>query len=211
MVEIEYFGGNSLKITSNKQALVINPKRSMYGLKDLNTAQVTQVVSSNDYVVNDDDSILIIDGPGEYEVHGFSVVGVAVNNYQDFERNLKSENIYGIEVEELKIAVLGNVEAKLTDDQLEAIGMVDILILPIGGGGYTLYGKEAALLVKQIAPKIVVPTHYADGSINYEIPQDSDEEFRKELGVEFESRDKLVIKKITDLPENLKIIKLARK
>ncbi|MDO4871008.1 MAG: MBL fold metallo-hydrolase [Candidatus Saccharibacteria bacterium] len=210
MIEIEYFGGNSLKITSNKQSLVINPKRAMFGLKDLNVNQSVEIVTSNQYIVDNNDGLLI-DGPGEYEVQGFSINGIAVNNYQDSEQNLRSENIYGINIEEIRIAVLGNIKAKLNDDQLEAIGMVDVLIIPVGGGGYTLYGKEAAFLTKQISPKIVIPVHYADGSINYEVPQDTDEEFKNELNVELENKDKLSIKKAVDLPEHLKIVKLARK
>ncbi len=211
MVEIEYFGGNAVKITHNKQVLLFDPKRSHFGLKDIMIKQAVEVVTSDQFVVDNDERLLLIDGPGEYEVGGFSIEGVATNNYQDIGNGCKNNNIYSIVVDDVKIATLGNIEASLSDGQLEAIGVVDVLIVPVGGGGYTLYGKEAAKLVKQIEPKIVIPVHYSGSGLNYEVPQDTIDEFVAELGVEIERKDKLVIKKITDLPENLKIVELVRK
>lgn len=211
MVEIEYGGGNALRITSNKQVAVIDPKRSHFGLKDLDAKRAIEIVTAADLAVRDSEAILLVDGPGEYEVHSYSIKGVAANSYQDMDKNCKDNNIYSIEVDDVKIAILGNIEAKLTEAQLEEIGVVDILILPVGGGGFTLYGKEAAKIVKQIEPKIVVPIHYAGDGLNYEVAQDTEDEFVGELGTAVEKLDRLVIKKVTDLPDNLKVIKLARR
>lgn len=210
MVEIEYFGGNAVKITSNKQSVMIDPKRSQFGLADLSVKNAIEVVTANSLAVNDNEAILLIDGPGEYEVHGYSIRGVAANAYQDTGKCCKDNNIYSIEVDDVKIAILGNIEAKLSEAQLEDIGVVDILILPVGGGGFTLYGKEAAKIVKQVEPKIAVPIHFAGDGLNYEVAQDTDDEFTGELGTVVEKVDKLVIKKITDLPENLKVVKINR-
>lgn len=211
MVEIEYFGGNAVKITSNKQAAVINPKRSHFGLKDLDAKQAIEIVTAGNLAVNDSEAVLLVDGPGEYEVRNYSIKGISASSYQDMDKNCKDNNIYSIEVDDVKIAILGNVEAKLSESQLEDIGVVDILILPVGGGGFTLYGKEAAKIVKQIEPKIVVPIHFAGDGLSYEVAQDTDDEFIREMGTEAEKIDKLVIKKITDLPENLKVVKLTRR
>lgn len=210
MIEIEYFGGNAVKITNNKQSLIINPKRSQLGLKDIDVENTTKMATSVD-LLKEEGRGLTIDCQGEYEVNGYTITAIAANGYQDMGRNLFAETMFSIVVEDIRIAILGNIEPKLNDDQLESIGMADILVLPVGGGGVTLYGKEAAVIVKQISPKIVVPTHYADGSVNYEVPQDSEAEFIAALEAEVEQKDRLVIKKTTDLPEKMKIIKLARK
>lgn len=210
MVEIEYYGGNAVKITSNKQIAVADPKRSHLGLKDLTVDQAIQLITNEECKVSGNDALLI-DSPGEYEVRGYSIKGISANSYQDFDKNSKNNNIYTVEVDDVKIAILGNIEAKITESQLEEIGMVDILIVPVGGGGYTLYGKEATKITKQIEPKIVIPVHYAGDSLAYEISQDTEEEFVSELGTEVEKQDKLVIKKVSDLPESLKVIKLVRK
>ena len=211
MIEIEYFGGNSVKIIHNKQELIINPKRSHVGLTDLNVKQAIEAVTDAIFTVKNDDSILVIDGPGEYEVRGYSIKGIAINGYQDMGKQCKNNNIYIVEVDDVKIAIMGNIEPNLTDEQLENIGLVDVLILPVGGGGYTLYGKEAAKIVKQIEPKVVIPTHYAGSGLNYEVPQDTLDEFIGELGTVPTKQDKLVIKKIADLPENMTIVELTRK
>jgi L-ascorbate metabolism protein UlaG (beta-lactamase superfamily) len=82
----------------------------------------------------------------------------------------------------LNIAVLGNVAAALSEDQLEAIGVVDILVLPVGGYGHSIEPKEAVSLVRSIEPKIVIPTHYAEDGVSYEVPQAPLDDFLKEMG-----------------------------
>ena len=78
----------------------------------------------------------------------------------------------------------GHIYPDLSEDQLEAIGPVDVLIVPVGGNGYTLDGAGALRVIKKIEPKVVIPTHYADKGIKYEVPQRSLEEALKEMGME---------------------------
>ena len=49
--------------------------------------------------------------------------------------------------------------------------MVDVLFVPVGGNGYTLDAIGALKIIKKIEPKIIIPTHYADKAIKYEVPQ----------------------------------------
>ena len=80
--------------------------------------------------------------------------------------------------------VIGHSFAKLTEQQYEDLGSIDILIIPIGGSGYTLDGVEAQKLIKEIEPKIVIPTHYDDGKTKYEVPQADLKEALKLLSIE---------------------------
>ncbi len=80
--------------------------------------------------------------------------------------------------------MLGHVYPELNDAQLEALGKVDILIVPVGGFGYTLDGVGALTLIKEIEPKIIIPTHYADKNVNYEVPQATLEEALKNMAME---------------------------
>jgi L-ascorbate metabolism protein UlaG (beta-lactamase superfamily) len=80
--------------------------------------------------------------------------------------------IYSVKINGVKVGVIGNVLFdKLTDKQFEELGIIDILILPVGGGGYTVDATAAAKLISQIEPKIVVPIHFAESGLNYEAPQ----------------------------------------
>jgi L-ascorbate metabolism protein UlaG (beta-lactamase superfamily) len=87
----------------------------------------------------------------------------------------------------------------LNEKQLEEIGMVDILIIPVGGNGFTLDAKGAQKLIKDIDPKIVIPTNYDDKAITYPVPASDLETFFKELAVEPKEKSAKLKLKNTDL------------
>ena len=84
-----------------------------------------------------------------------------VNSYHDdTQGSARGKNaIFVYEMDGLKIAHLGDLGIKLTDDQIKQIGALDVVIIPVGGY-YTIDGKVAAEVVAQLNPKIVVPMHY---------------------------------------------------
>jgi len=62
--------------------------------------------------------------------------------------------------------------------------MIDVLVVPVGGNGYTVDPVGALKLIKAIEPKLVVPTHYDDKTLKYPVPQQTLEGALKELGME---------------------------
>lgn len=210
MFEIEYKGGNAVVIATKKSTLVVDPKLSAVGLKDLTVNDAIELATEPRLAANGPNARLLIEGPGEYEVGDFSIRGIAATRHIDTESDEKIATVYRIEVGEARIALLGNVAGKLNEDQLEALGVVDILILPVGGGGLTLDATSAASLVRQIDPKAVIPTHYADSALTYEMPQDTLETFTKELGSPVEAVSKYKVKSAASLPAALTIIEVAR-
>jgi L-ascorbate metabolism protein UlaG (beta-lactamase superfamily) len=126
------------------------------------------------------------------------------------EEGKHSATIYTIEADGTRMAVLGHIYPELSEDQLEAIGMVDIVVVPVGNSGYTLDAIGALKLLKQIEPKIVIPTHYADNSINYEMPQVELADALKNLGMEAsETLDKYKYKG-AELSDSMRLIVLNR-
>lgn len=208
MFDIEYKGGNTVVIATKKSKLITDPKQSLIGLKDIEPKGMVALATEPRFEVASADVGLLVEGPGEYEVGDFSIRGIAAQRHLDADGY--GSTIYRVEVGEVRIAVLGNIDPKLTEEQLEAIGVVDIVIIPIGGGGYTLDATAAAQLVRKIEAKTVIPVHYADKALKYEVPQDELEVFRKELGGEFESVDKLKVKSASSLPLVLTTYKLDR-
>ena len=208
MFDIEYKGGNTVVIATKKSKLITDPKQSVIGLKDIEPKGMLALATEPRFEVRSDSAILHIEGPGEYEVGDFSVRGVPAQRHLDSEGH--GSTIYRVEVGDVRIAILGNINPKLSDDQLEAIGVVDILVIPVGGGGYTLDATAAAHLVRQIDAKVIIPIHYADSALKYEVPQEDFEVFHKELGGEVESVDKLKVKAASSLPLVLTLYKLAR-
>lgn len=208
-MEIEYKGGNCVVISHKKEEIVTDPALSQIGLKDQGAKASVQLLTQERFAAPASDETIVVDGPGEYEVHNCSIAGIAANAHLTPEGK-RTATIYRLSLEDITIAVLGHVAAKLDDDQLEAIGMVDVLILPVGGYGYTLEPKQAVDLVRTIEPKIVVPVHYAEDGVIYEVPQAPLEEFLKELGTTAEEPTAKLKLKAGMLPEKLTVYPLIR-
>src|SRR3989344_9129799 len=83
-------------------------------------------------------------------------------------------------------------QKQLTDDQLDKIGQVDILMIPVGGT-YTISSAEALKVIGQIEPKVVIPMHYALPKLKVEL--DGVDKFLKAMGKNsIEPQDKFTIK-----------------
>ena len=159
-------------------------------------------------------SPFLISGPGEYEVKEVYIRGIP---------SLGENTIYTIEAEDLKLCHLGDLGQKeLTADQLEKIGEVDILMIPVGGI-YTISSKEAPKIMAQIEPKIIIPMHYQVPKLKIHpvksreagakqfngVKLDGLDKFLKTMGIKsIESLPKLSIKKKDLSEEEIKIIVL---
>lgn len=210
MFDIEYKGGNTVVISTKKSKLVADPKLSVVGLKDLPAKGAVEIATEQRFLVNDPEARLSIEGPGEYEVEDFSIRGIPATRHIDIETDESASTIYRIDIGEIRLVIFGNVAGDLSEEQLEAIGVVDVAILPIGGGGYTLDHVSAASLARQIDPKVVIPIHYADTGLKYEVPQDALEPFTKELGAPAESTVKYKLKSAAALPQTMSVVEIKR-
>jgi L-ascorbate metabolism protein UlaG (beta-lactamase superfamily) len=186
MFDIEYKGGNTVVISTKKATLVIDAKASIVGQKDVSIKDAVQLATEPRFEVKSDAFQLTLEGPGEYEVSDFSIKGVPAIRHIDTEAEGFGSTMYRVEVSGVRIVVLGNVAPTLSESQLEDLGVADIAILPVGGGGYTLDATSAAAIIRQIEPKVIIPVHYADSGLKYEVPQDTLEVFTKELGAPVE-------------------------
>jgi L-ascorbate metabolism protein UlaG (beta-lactamase superfamily) len=210
MLEIEYKGGNTVVITTKKATIVTDPKQSVIGLKDVSTKDLIEVATEARFATVAANARLNLEGPGEYGVANFDIRGVAAQRHLDSEADPKSATIYRIETGDVRIGLLGNIYEKLSEEQLEELGILDVLILPVGGNGYTLDATGAATLVRSIDPKVVIPVHYADDALKYEVPQDDLEVFVKELGAPVEETAKFKLKQASALPEILTVFAVSR-
>jgi len=145
--------------------IVIDPYDEKIGLKLPNLSADILLVTHDHYDHNDVKSVkgdpFLIQGPGEYEVKGVFVQGIP-SFHDDKEGKERGQNtIYVIEAEDMKFCHLGDLGQKqLTDEQLEKIDGIDVLMIPVGGT-YTIDSSEAQKVISQIEPKIVIPMHYA--------------------------------------------------
>ncbi len=101
----------------------------------------------------------VISGAGEYEIKGVSIVGVGTfhDNKRGKDRGINT--IFMITIEGVTVCHCGDLGHELTDEQLELIENVDILMVPVGGF-YTIDSADALKVINQIEPKVVIPMHY---------------------------------------------------
>ena len=149
----------------------------------------------------------LISGPGEYEIKEVFVQGISAwhDNSQGKERG--QTTIYVIETEAIRVCHLGDLGQKeLTSEQLEKIGEVDILLIPVGAV-YTIDAKDALKIMSQIEPKIIIPMHYSLPKLKVKL--DDLDKFLKATGLKkIEPFPKLTIKKKDLSGEEVKIVVL---
>lgn len=207
-MEIEYKGAHCLTIKLPQATVVIDPKLSLVGLKDVTITDMIELVTDEQFIVKANEKILI-ESPGEYEVANVSIKGVAAKRHRD--ESGKKVTMYQISSGGTRVGIVGHISDDLSEDQLEQLGLIDILIVPVGGSGYTLDAHSAAKLVGRISPKVVIPVHYADKGIKYEVAQNELDLFLKEVGAtQHEALDKFKLKTGAALPEILTVVELNR-
>ncbi len=211
-------------LTKNNQVkIVIDPFPEEIGLKVPKMEADIVLTTHNHYDHNNIKAVsgnpFLIFGPGEYEVKNIFIQGIS-SFHDDKKGTERGKNtIYTIEfpkasvssqapaTEGMKLCHLGDLGQKeLTEEQLEKIGEVDILMIPVGGI-HTISAKEAVKVMSQIEPKITIPMHYALAKLK--IKMEGVDKFLKILGIKkIEPLPKLSIKKKDISPEEAKIILL---
>jgi L-ascorbate metabolism protein UlaG (beta-lactamase superfamily) len=149
----------------------------------------------------------VVSGPGEYEIKEVYIEGIPSFHDSSGGKERGTNTIYLVEAEDLRVCHLGDLgQNELSDEQLEKIGEVDILMIPVGGNT-TISEKEAMKIMSQIEPKITIPMHYSIPKLKAKL--DGVDKFLKALGVKtMQPEPKLSVKKKDILPEEAKIVVL---
>lgn len=204
-MNINWHGQGLFSITAQKSKgettnIVINPFEKEVGIKEPKLKADVLILGNGSYKKDKiSGDPFIISSDGEYDVSGIFVQGFSSNS---------SNSINLIEAEEITICHMGKFGQKeLSAEQLEQIGDVDILMIPVGGDP-VMDPKEAAKAVAQIEPKIVIPMYFNISGLKEKL--EGVEKFLKTLGAgkdKIEELNKLNIKKKDILSENnLRII-----
>lgn len=191
--------------------LVTDPYESSTGLRFPRSLAAGLVVESHDAPeASNSDAIneegegktFVVRHAGEYEVKGIFVTGISASK-----KDGTAHSIYCIDLEGMSVAFLGALDRKLSDAEVAALGPIDILIVP-AGGGTVLDAKGAAEVVAQVEPRIVIPSYVNVKGLKAKLA--SADGICKELAGPREDLNKLKITK-TGLPaEDMKIVVLSR-
>lgn len=180
-MELTWYGLSCFRITERKHATIVtDPYSAKYGLADLKlkaeVVTVSHTARGHNYLSAVSGREHVLDGPGEYEIGGVFVTGIATFNKESGERNV----VYVFDLKGTTIAHLGDMQEVPTQKEIEALEQVNILLVPVGGGN-SLNASQASELVSMVEPNIVIPMHY--GLPGLKVKLDEVDRFLKEMGV----------------------------
>jgi len=218
-MQITYYGHSCFKIKGKNGIVVTDPYKEagVYGISMPKIAADIVTVSHQHKGHNAVEKIkgtanrsnpFIINFPGEYEVGGISVFGT--KTYHDLvngkERGINL--IFKILIDGITVCHLGDLAHPLSDEQLKAIGPIDVLFLPVGGPS-SLMGSTAVKVAQAISPSYLIPMHYADNAYPADAPLKKIDDFFQAYGTTVEAEEKLNVEK-ERLPDEIQLVVLSR-
>jgi Predicted Zn-dependent hydrolases of the beta-lactamase fold len=154
MLKLKHLSHACFEIENEKELLIIDPSDDSFGYK-FDKKEVNYLCVSHDHWDhNNIQNIIVKDNAGTFNIK-------KVNSYHDKENGkLRGENIiHIIETNNIRVCHLGDLGHLLAEKQVEEIGKIDVLLIPVGGV-FTIDYKEAIDVVNKLKPNTVIPMHY---------------------------------------------------
>jgi len=162
-VEITLLGRDCFRLKGREAALVTDPFAPMEGTTRLSADIVTVSAEDREHgaVETVEGSPRVVTGPGEYEIKGVLITGVGADQTVGPSKEHTRNTVYLIEIDELRVCHLGALSQPLTTSQVDEIGAVDVLFVPVGSErGFS--STQAAETIAQLEPSIVVPMDWTE-------------------------------------------------
>lgn len=149
-----------------------------------------------------------ITGPGEYEIGGVFITGLSTDNDKKKKAEGKRNTLYLFDFDGLTVAHLGDLDHVPSQAQIEALGSVDVALVPVGGGG-GLNAAQAAEVVSLLEPSVVIPMHYKTDELTLKL--DPVGKFLKEMGLGTLKAEPSIKLTKSSLPDETKVVILDHK
>ncbi len=205
-MEITWYGHSCFRLTERGMAtVVVDPyDHKTIGYFPLKLKADIVTVSHDAPGHNNTDAVKgtshVITGPGEFEIGGVFITGVQTDGASAGKKGKEQvrNTLYVFDYDGLTVAHLGDLRQVPTQTEIEALGTVNVALVPVGGGG-GLNAAKAAEVISVLEPNIVIPMHYATDAVKLSL--DSLNKFLKEMGLgKQESQPSLKVTR-TGLPE----------
>ncbi|MEY7999373.1 MBL fold metallo-hydrolase [Clostridium sp. Mt-5] len=171
-MKITWLGHSSFLLEDSKcHKLLTDPFDETVGYKVFQGEVDLITISHNHFDHNYTQNIKcshIINKPGSFNLCDIPIMGIP--SYHDKVKGAKRGKniIFIIEMDGYRICHLGDLGYILSKDEIEKLGSIDVLLIPVGGN-FTIDGKEAAELSRSINSHIVIPIHYKTSSLTFEL------------------------------------------
>lgn len=163
-MKIKWFGQSCFMITSRSGMKVLtDPYKKMLGYKlpemEANIVSTSHNHSDHNNINVVKSSFVHINEPGDFSKHGIEIKGVQTFHDKTSGAKRGKNTVYNFNIDDINLCHCGDLGHILNSDQIEEIGNVDILLLPVGGLA-TINAFDAVQVMKQLNPTIVIPMHY---------------------------------------------------
>ena len=215
-MEILWYGHACFRLKDRNITLVTDPYDKTLGLTlprpKADIVTVSHATPHHNWVAGVKGDFKVIDSPGEYEIGGTFVTGINLTSAKMSSQNSQSpsgNNVFVIYMDNVAVCHLGDLKHVPTQYQVEDMGNIDVLLVPVGGGANALNAAQAAEVISLIEPYIVIPMHYR--LPNLAVKLDPVDKFLKEMGItNAETQSTLKLTK-AGLPEETQVILMEPK
>jgi L-ascorbate metabolism protein UlaG (beta-lactamase superfamily) len=184
-MEISWLGHSCFRIRGSQVTVITDPYSPDMGYSlgkpKARIVTVSHQHPGHSYVQGVGGEPRLVNGPGEYEIGGVLIIGLATFHDAENGSQRGKNTVYLMEIDEVSLCHLGDLGHMLTAEQMEELDNVDILLVPVGGVS-TIGASVAAELARQLEPKVVIPMHYRTEALSWEL--EPVEKFLKEMGGE---------------------------
>lgn len=210
-MEITWYGHSCFRLTERNFATVVTDPfdNTVVGYDALKLKAEIVTVSHDAPGHNNVDAVKgtthPLNGAGEFEIGGVFITAVQTMGNGRKNKDKARNTLYVFDYDGITVAHLGDLQEAPTQSEVEALGTVNVLLVPVGGGG-SLNAAKAAEVVSLLEPNIVIPMHYStpDSKLNL----DSLNKFLKEMGLsKIDAQPSLKITR-SGLPDETKVVVL---
>ena len=162
-MEITWLGHSCFRIKGREAVIITDPYDESLGYS-LSTPRANILTISHhhpghSYAAGVRGDPFIVDGPGEYEVQDVLITGISTFHDPERGKERGKNTVYLIEVDGIEVCHLGDLGHVPSAEQVEEMGRVDVLLVPVGGVS-TIDAALAAETVRLLEPKLVIPMHF---------------------------------------------------
>jgi L-ascorbate metabolism protein UlaG (beta-lactamase superfamily) len=210
-MEIVWYGHSCFRLTERNMATVVTDPydHNSTGYEPLklkaDIVTTSHEAPGHSYVAAVKGKTRLITGPGEYEIGGVFITGVQTDGHNKRTDEEPRNTLYVFDYDGITVAHLGDLRRVPTQMEIEALGTVNVALVPVGGGG-GLSAAKAAEVVSVIEPGIVVPMHYGTPDSLIKLAPLS--KFMKEMGLgSVDAVDSLKVSR-GSIPEETRVVVL---
>jgi len=209
-MKIKYLAHSAFLITSNAGTRIItDPYETSSGLKHGAIQETADIVTVSHEHGDHNNAAAVRDNPkavrASTDVKGIKIKAVPAAHDNSGGSQRGKNTIFCFEVDGINVCHAGDLGHALSEEQVKAIGRVDVLMIPVGGF-FTIDAKTATKVGEQLKPKVIIPMHYKTEKLDFPITGVDD--FLKGKSNVTRSNDSEIEIKARQLPASAQIIVL---